>query len=198
MGSLSDAQSVRVATHLQWTNRRAARFACYLLSSIFVALPLHADDDAGAPTQLAPDFTLPNLLDRDQSIRLSDYRGKTVYLDFWSAWCIKCRESLPLLTELNEQLGGGEFAVVTVNIDMNPGDGRRLLEQLAVNYPVASDVSGSTADRFGAVTLPATYLIDGDGNVRPPLPTMNKQNFSAIKALLAEMIERGKRGTFGT
>ena len=41
-------------------------------------------------------------------------------------------------------------------------------------------------------------LLDGDGNVRPPLPTMNKQNFSAIKALLAEMIERDKRGTFGT
>jgi thiol-disulfide isomerase/thioredoxin len=188
---------VRIATPSQRISRRAARFAYCLLSTVFVALPLHAGDDAGAKTQLAPGFTLPNLLDRDQSIRLSDYRGKTVYLDFWSAWCIKCRESLPLLTELNRQLGGEEFAVVTVNIDMNPGDGKRLLEQLAVNYPVASDVSGSTADRFGAVTLPATYLIDGDGNVRPPLPTMNKQNFSAIKERLAEMIEREQRGTFG-
>jgi thiol-disulfide isomerase/thioredoxin len=187
---------VREATHSQWTSRFAAVLVSLLCS--IPALSVHAQDITGFHPQPAPDFTLPNLLNRDESIRLADYRGKTIYLDFWSAWCIKCRESLPLLTELNQQLGGGEFAVVTVNIDMNPRDGKRLLEQLPVNYPVASDVSGTTADRFGAVTLPATYLIDGDGNLRPSLPTMNKRNFSAIKARLAELIERDKRGTFGT
>ncbi len=196
MGNLSDVQSVREATPSQWVHRLAAGFAICLLP--FFTWPVHAEDDFGTLDQLAPDFTLPNLFNRDESIRLSDYRGKTVYLDFWSAWCIKCRESLPLLTELNRELAGREFAVVTVNIDVNPRDGMRLLEQMTVNYPVASDVSGRAADRFGAVTLPATYLIDAEGNLRPSLPTMNEHNFSAIKARLAELIERDKRGTFET
>ncbi|NIP14663.1 MAG: redoxin domain-containing protein [Pseudomonadales bacterium] len=177
-------------------SRLAAAFASLLLT--LSALSSHAEDFDGAQNQPAPDFTLPNLLNRDESIRLSDFRGKTVYLDFWSAWCVKCRKSMPLLTELNRQLGGQAFAVVSVNIDVNPRDGMHLLEQMTVNYPVASDVSGRAADRFGAVTLPATYLIDAEGNLRPSLPTMNEQNFSAIKARLAELIERDKRGTFET
>lgn len=187
---------MREAIPSQWVNRLAAIFTTLLLTLAPSTLP--ASEPAGNRVQAAPDFTLPNLLNRDESIRLSDFRGKTVYLDFWSAWCLPCRESLPLLTELNREMGGDQFAVVTVNIDVNPGDGRRLLDQMTVNYPVASDVSGIAADRFGAETLPAAYLIDSEGNLYPSLPTMNERNFPAIKARLAELIERDRRGTFGT
>lgn len=143
--------------------------------------------DANRPG-LAPDFSLPAISDREQTITLSAYRGKTVYLDFWSSWCAPCRESLPLLNELREAFAGEDFEIVGVNLDTFPADGRRVMEQYAIAYPVASDITGVAADRFGAATLPAAYVIDRNGVIQPELPQMDRQSMPAIKASLLELI----------
>lgn len=137
---------------------------------------------------IAPDFTLPAISDRNQSITLSAYRGKTVYLDFWSSWCAPCRESLPLLTELHDQLAGDDFQIVAVNLDTHPADGRRLMAQYAIQYPVASDITGMAASRFGAQTLPASYLIDREGVIQPELPPLNNHNVAEITSSLLALI----------
>jgi len=163
-----------------------------LLTSI-VSVRVLADPRAESPQRLAPDFTLPALSDRNQLITLSSFRGKTVYLDFWSSWCAPCRESLPLLNELRAQLAGDDFEVVTVNLDAYPTDGRRLIEELAIELPVASDITGAVAGRFGAATLPASFLINDEGVIQPELPKMNRQNLSAIRASLSELIEQERQ-----
>lgn len=145
------------------------------------------------PGRLAPDFTLPALVDRNVAITLSAYRGKTVYLDFWSSWCAPCRESLPLLRELHAQLAGDDFAIVAVNLDAVPADGRRLMEEYALEFPVASDVTGMAASRFGAATLPAAFLIDDQGVLQPELPKLNQQNLSAIRSSLSKLIKRERQ-----
>jgi thiol-disulfide isomerase/thioredoxin len=165
-----------------------------LLSALGSSVSAEADSQSAAsPERLAPDFSLPAISDRNQTITLSAYRGKTVYLDFWSSWCAPCRESLPLLNELNEQLAGDAFAIVAVNLDAFPADGRRLVEQYGIEYPVASDITGVAANRFGASTLPAAYLINYEGVIQPELPQMDKQNISAIRASLLELIEQERQ-----
>lgn len=111
-----------------------------------------------------------------------------MYLDFWSSWCAPCRESLPLLNELHAQLAGDDFAIVAVNLDVHPADGRRLMEEFSVAYPVASDITGVAAARFGASTLPASYLINSDGVIQAELPLMDRQNISVIKANLLKLM----------
>jgi len=145
-------------------------------------------DRSTEPAALAPDFTLPAISNRDQAITLSAYRGKTVYLDFWSSWCAPCRESLPLLSELHGELAGDNFAIVAVNLDVHPADGRRLMKEFAIEYPVASDITGVAADRFGLSTLPAAYLIDAKGVIQTELPQLDKQNIAAIRTSVLELI----------
>jgi cytochrome c biogenesis protein CcmG/thiol:disulfide interchange protein DsbE len=142
------------------------------------------------PDRLAPDFSLPAITDRNETITLSTYRGKAVYLDFWTSWCAPCRESLPLLGELHDQLAGEDFAIVTVNLDTYPADGRRLMNEFGIEYPVASDIAGVAADSFGAETLPAAYVIDGAGVIQPKLPRLNEQSMAEIKTSLLKLIEQ--------
>jgi thiol-disulfide isomerase/thioredoxin len=168
-------------------------YAGILLSAIGMSVSVFADEEVENPPSNSqghvPDFSLPAISDRNKTITLSAYRGKTVYLDFWSSWCAPCRESLPLLSELHDQLAGDDFAIVAVNLDAHPADGRRLMEQYAIKYPVASDITGIAADKFGLSTLPAAYLINDEGVVQPELPQMNEQNIAAIKTSLLELID---------
>src|SRR4029453_4943334 len=66
--------------------------------------------------QVAPALTVPSI-DARQMISLSDYRGKVVYLDFWSSWCTPCRRAMPELSSLRDQLSRDDFEVVAVNVD---------------------------------------------------------------------------------
>jgi len=184
---------------LEYGRKRFTGSLCagILLSALAMSVGVSAHNEADDPAQnlekLAPDFTLPALSDRNLAITLSSYRGKTVYLDFWSSWCAPCRESLPLLSELYKQFAGEDFEIVAVNLDAHPADGRRLMAQHAIAYPVASDITGIAASKFGVSTLPAAYLINNEGVIQSELPQMDMQNFSAIRASLLELIEQARQ-----
>ncbi|MDO6804851.1 TlpA disulfide reductase family protein, partial [Wenyingzhuangia sp. 1_MG-2023] len=95
------------------------------------------------------DFNLPSLSRDGSHQRLSDFRGKVVYLDFWASWCGPCRKSLPQLAHLQQQLSDQAFVVLGVNLDDDPALGRRFLDELGVSFPNVSDTSGSSYDTFG-------------------------------------------------
>ena len=180
---------VKRAASSSWrrVNRRV-RLGCVLLALVpWTGAALANSADA----QPAADFSLPSITDRNLDIRLADYRGSTVYLDFWSSWCLPCRESLPLLGKLQEQLGHEDFAVITVNLDSYPSDGRSLMEKFAVDYPVASDIGWRVARQFGLQKLPAAFLISRDGAIRSPLPRLNNQSYQAIFSVIRSEIDAG-------
>ncbi len=114
----------------------------------------------------APEFALPAIAANAQPIKLSDYQGKVVYLDFWSSWCGPCRRAMPQLSELRDAHSRDRFEVVAVNVDAVTDDGRQFLKRVPVSYPVAADAAGSSAERYGVSALPAAFLIDGQGIVR--------------------------------
>lgn len=142
-----------------------------------------------ASTAAAP-FTLPSITDSSQSISLDDYRGQVVYLDFWSSWCAPCRESLPLLVRLQNELTGSGFQVITINVDNHPRDGRLVMEKLGVVLPVASDITGRVAKEYGLAQLPGAFLIDREGRIEVELPVLNQQSFVEISAVIEESLEK--------
>ena len=145
----------------------------------------HARDGAApAPT----DFSLPSITDRHHNIRLSDYRGATVYLDFWSSWCLPCRESLPLLHRLQAEFSDHDFAVVTINLDAFPGDGRKLMSELEIDLPVASDIGWRVAKQYGLEALPAAFLLDGAGRIQLQLPRLDEQSYQKIAGVIGSQI----------
>ena len=118
--------------------------------------------------EAAPDFRLDTL---DHGVvRLSDFRGQTVVLNFWASWCGPCREEMPDFAELyREREAAGDLTVLAVNF--TPDDTRAaaqsFVEERDLPFPIAFDTSaGDIASRFGVRGLPATFFIDADGVLR--------------------------------
>lgn len=104
-----------------------------------------------------------------QPVTLSDWRGKTVLVNFWATWCAPCRKEMPMLDALQAEFGGDDFEVVAINMDtQDPEKAPDFLAEIGVthlpnfNDPENAIVRTLRADnrRFG---FPTTILIDGEG-----------------------------------
>lgn len=114
---------------------------------------------------LAPVFELPDLLDTDSSTRLSDHRGKVVYLDFWASWCGPCLIAMPKMQALQEELGTNDFVVLAVNVDREPNKARKFLKKVSVTYRNLQDEEGKVPASYGIKAMPSSFVIDRAGKV---------------------------------
>jgi len=137
----------------------------------------------------APSFSAPRL-DGPGTISLSNYRGKVVLVDFWASWCAPCLVSLPLYEELRKELPAGEFEVLAVNLDKEPGKALRFLKERGVGFPSVADPKGRIPETFGLETMPTSYLIDRNGRVRHVHTGFRRGDIDGLrdkaKALIAE------------
>lgn len=124
---------------------------------------------AGQPTQSklegkpAPDFSLPTL--GGGTMRLSDYRGKIVFLNIWATWCPPCRDEMPSMQRLYEHFQGRDFEMLTISIDEDPSKVEPFMKELGLTFPVAFDPQQQVASQYGITGVPETYLIDKNGIV---------------------------------
>ena len=112
----------------------------------------------------APDFTLESL--EGKTVRLSDFRGKGVLLNFWATWCQPCKIEMPWFAELQKQYGPQGLQIVGVAMDdASPKEISEFAHDLGVNYPILVGKE-SVGDAYGGVQfLPATFYIGRDGRV---------------------------------
>jgi peroxiredoxin len=112
----------------------------------------------------APDFALKDV--NGQTVRLSDYRGKVVLLDFWATWCDPCRIEIPWFMDLERRNKDKGFAVLGVSMDDEGWEVvKPFLSQLGVNYRVLIG-NDETSQLYGGVdALPTTFLIDRGGRI---------------------------------
>ncbi len=128
------------------------------------------DDLAVAIDQPAPDFALTDL--DGETVMLSDFRGKTVVLNFWASWCPPCREEMPEFQELWDERGEhGADDLVMIALDFlvqdTMADARKFIEGNGFTFPVLFDTAdGAVAERYRVRGLPATFFIDREGVVR--------------------------------
>lgn len=96
---------------------------------------------------------------------LEAYEGKYILLNFWATWCAPCRKEMPQLSELQTELGGETFEVVTIATGRNSPEGiRKFFEEIAVNnLPRHQDPKQALASQMGIFGLPITVLIDPEG-----------------------------------
>lgn len=137
-----------------------------LVSILFLSmalLPLTLGS-AHAKSYKAPNFKLKTL--DNKTIRLSSYKGKVVYLDFWASWCEPCRKSFPEMRKLQRKYKKKGLRVITINLDKDKKELRRFLREFRINFPVALDPQGKIARRYGVKAMPSSYLIDRKGRIR--------------------------------
>ncbi|APH74929.1 TlpA family protein disulfide reductase [Aquibium oceanicum] len=96
---------------------------------------------------------------------LADFRGRVVLLNVWATWCVPCREEMPTLDRLQAKLGGPNFEVVALSIDRaGPNVVREFFAEIGIeNIALHIDASGKALFGLGIVGLPATLLINREG-----------------------------------
>ena len=112
----------------------------------------------------APDFALPDLA--GVTHRLSDYRGKIVFLNLWTTWCPPCRMEMPAMERLHRSMRGRDFAMLAISQDEGGADAvAPFVAELGLTFPVLLDPGARLSPRFGVTGYPETFVIDRDGKV---------------------------------
>jgi thiol-disulfide isomerase/thioredoxin len=115
-------------------------------------------------SSVAPDFTLESL--DGKTMKLSDFRGKAVLLNFWATWCGPCKIEMPWFVELQNQYAAQGFQIVGVAMDdASKEDIGKFAKDMGVNYPILIGKE-SVGDQYGGVpALPESFLIGRDGKI---------------------------------
>jgi peroxiredoxin len=139
----------------------------------------------------APAFSAPELGGK-QTVSLSAYRGKVVYLDFWASWCPPCLVSLPKLEELRQEFPDADFQVVAVNLDRETGKALRFLAKRPIGYPSASDPAGRIPEQFQVGTMPTSFLIDRSGVIRYVHEGFREADVAELRTRIADLVGGSK------
>lgn len=113
--------------------------------------------------QKAPDFTLTDI--KGKPLKLSDYKGKVIILDFWAAWCHYCKIEIPFFIELKQQYEKDGLAIIGIALD-DLSKIKAYYKDNGMNYQVAIDNQQVSMSYGGIQGLPTTFIIDRDGYIR--------------------------------
>ncbi len=126
------------------------------------AIPYGAEID-----KPAPNFELQDT--KGITWKLSELKGKVVFLNFWAPWCSPCREEVPSMTALNKSLAGEPFQMLTVLYNDTPTAAEKFFSELKVSLPILIDSGAKTAKAYRITAIPETFIIDRDGILRKKL-----------------------------
>ncbi len=100
-----------------------------------------------------------------EELSISDFSGQIVLMNFWATWCAPCREEMPSLSALQSELGGADFAVVTIATGPNPAPAMaRFMDEEGIdNLPLHTDLRQQFARSMGVMGLPVTVILDRNG-----------------------------------
>jgi cytochrome c biogenesis protein CcmG, thiol:disulfide interchange protein DsbE len=98
-------------------------------------------------------------------LRLADYRGKVVVVDFWASWCVPCRRSFPWMNAMHARYGDRGLVVIGVNVDRERAAAEQFLAEVPADFRIHYDTDGRLAEEFGVEAMPSSYVIGRDGEI---------------------------------
>jgi len=142
------------------------------------------------PGDPAPQIIGTSMADGHE-VKLSDLRGKVVYLDFWASWCAPCKVALPELEKMHEELASAGLEVVGVNLDEEEVHARKAADAGGVHYTLLRGVDQKSIEAYALMKMPAAYLIDRDGVVRYSYQGFSEKGFAGVRPLVDSLVRTG-------
>ena len=137
----------------------------------------------------APDFSLKDLNGKEVEIR--QFKGKVVFLNFWATWCGPCKEEMPGMQALHQQLKEKNFVMLTISVDyegIKPV--QEFMSKQQYTFPVLLDPKGETLDLFEVKGIPTTFLIDKKGKMLGKAIGPRNWKSIEVESLLNLLIEK--------
>ena len=110
----------------------------------------------------APNFTFPGL--DDKKVSLTDFKGKVVFLNIWATWCPPCREEMPSMEKLYQELKGEDFEILAVSIDASGATVvAPFMKEYNLSFPALLDPEGTIQNLYGTTGVPESFIIGKEG-----------------------------------
>jgi len=135
-----------------------------ILYTIISAETVHADSIGTEIGDKAPDFELTTV-DGEQ-LKLSDFKGKRVMLNFWATWCPPCREEMPAMELFFKDMDAVVLAVNLTDMEVNKKQVTDFINTYGLTFPVLLDEKGEVSSLYRISPIPTTYMIDSQGFIR--------------------------------
>ena len=134
-------------------------------ASVISAEVTEAFNAAGLPIfregRRPTNFTLP-LLD-GSTVTLSDLRGQVVFLNFWATWCPPCRDEMPSMERLYQELSGRGLTILAINLREPTHLISPFVEEYNLTFPIALDAAGNVSRQYGVQAIPTSFILDRRG-----------------------------------
>ncbi|ABC29389.1 Thiol-disulfide isomerase and thioredoxins [Hahella chejuensis KCTC 2396] len=133
---------------------------CFVLSASVLSLGAGAAEIKGP----AADFTLKSSLGKN--LRLQEYRGQVVLINFWASWCGPCRQEMPILEDIYKKYEKFGFTIFAVNVDEDSSLANEFLKDTKVTFPILYDNQNKVSRLYDVKAMPTTVIVDRNGNMR--------------------------------
>ena len=139
------------------------------------------------------DFSLPDV--NGQQVTLSDFKGKIVFLNFWTTWCPECRIEMPSMEKLHRKLKGKDFEMIAVNLQEPALRVKDFLKKYPLTFTILLDSKGKIGPQFGIRAVPTTFILDKNGGIIGRALGSRPWDSKESMALFEHLINRVERNT---
>lgn len=115
--------------------------------------------------RIAPPVEISLLDLHEKQVTLADFKGKIVFLNFWTTWCPECRIEMPLMEKLHKRFQGEDFAMVAVNLREPATRVKDFFDKHKLTFTALLDSKGKISSRFGIRAVPTTFILDKEGGI---------------------------------
>ena len=160
--------------------QKSFRLSWIMVRMLLVAVCILALASPGWGEKPAPNFTLKDVL-TGKEYTLSQFRGKPVVLNFFTFFCGPCRDEMPDLSKIYQELQGKGLQMFGIALSSDPTQIRFLVKQLGLQYPVLIG-NDKISDAYGSIAVvPTTVIIDKQGNIAQRIEgTRKKEIFKKL------------------
>lgn len=137
--------------------------AVLIIGGLTLAGNLFQDNKKPVQGDKAPDFSLVGM--DGKTHKLSEYKGKTVLLNFWGTFCPPCKDEMPAMQKQYEQSKREDIEFLAVNLAESPITVQNFISQYNVTFPILLDDKEEIRKRYGVINYPTTFFIGPDGRI---------------------------------